>query len=465
MSCWARLMRASGGISKPRNSMRPRRPVGAVGGIELVDADFRPMRVAGHVGEDVAQQAVEQPWPRRLALARLRDLRQRDLELVEAVVARLVDPRRLAGRPDEQAGEEIAEARMPQPVNDEALQQVGTPEEGTVERRRPADHDMIAAAGSRMLAVDHELVGPEPRLPRLLVDRLGRRHAFAPVRRGVNVHLDDARVGRDADHVEARIARRGVALDLDRESDPLGRRFRRRDQLEIILEPLHRRHEDAQAPVARLDRDRGADRAVDVAEPLLDAFLARAGRQVRGEEGDLLGLPHQRLAFRQRLARRGRIGVEDIGKGRRRNIGKRAERQAIADRAVAGREVEAAAAGLPYLAAPPSPGRLRLPALDRQHVAGRLGQSAREDARDPLPLFRVLELGVLRRHVLRQIAFLDDPLRRVLVGRRDIGRIDAEFARDRAEQRLRLVIARGGLLTLGGDQPGVAQAGLPSRRQ
>ncbi len=104
-------------------------PGRAVGRIELVDADFRPMRVAGHVGEDVAHQAVEQPWRRRLALARLRDLRQRDLELVEAVVARLVDPRRLAGRPDEQAGEEIAEARMPQPVDDEALQQIGTPEE------------------------------------------------------------------------------------------------------------------------------------------------------------------------------------------------------------------------------------------------------------------------------------------------------------------------------------------------
>ena len=94
----------------------------------------------------------------------LRDLGERDLELVEAVVARLVDARRLAGRPDEQAGEEIAQARAPQPVDDEALEQVGAPEERAVERRRAADHDMVAAAGPGMLAVDHELVGAEPRM-------------------------------------------------------------------------------------------------------------------------------------------------------------------------------------------------------------------------------------------------------------------------------------------------------------
>ena len=103
----------------------------------------------------------------------------------------------------------------------------------------------------------------------------------------MDVDLDDARVGRDADHVEARIDRRRIALDLHRQSDLLGRRLRRGDEFEIILEPLDRRHEDAEAPVARLDGDRGADRAVDVAEPLLDPLLPARFR--RGERGDLLG--------------------------------------------------------------------------------------------------------------------------------------------------------------------------------
>ena len=248
----------------------------AVGRIELVDADFRAMGVAGHVGQQVAHQPVEQPRPRRVALSGPRDLGERDLQLVKTVVARFVDARRLAGRTDEQAGEEIAQARMPEPMDDEALEQVRPPEERAVERRRAADDDMIAPAGSGMLAVDHELVGAEARKPRLLVDRLGRRDAFAPARRGMDVDFDHAGVGRDANDVHARIDRGRVALDLHRQPDLLGRRLGRGDQFEIILEPLDRRQEDAQTPVARLDRHRGADGAVDVAKALLDPLLLAA---------------------------------------------------------------------------------------------------------------------------------------------------------------------------------------------
>ena len=93
-----------------------------VGRIELVDAELGAMGVAGDVGQKVAQQPVEQPRAGRGPLAGLRDLRQRDLELVETVVARLVDARRLAGRADEETREEVAEARPPEPVGDEALQ-------------------------------------------------------------------------------------------------------------------------------------------------------------------------------------------------------------------------------------------------------------------------------------------------------------------------------------------------------
>ena len=96
-----------------------------------------------------------------------------------------------------------------------------------------------------MLAVDHELVGAEPRLPRLLIDRLGCRDAFAPVRRGMDVDLDDARVRRDANDVEARIAGGRIALDLHRQPDLFGRRLRRGDKFEIVLEPLDRRQEHA----------------------------------------------------------------------------------------------------------------------------------------------------------------------------------------------------------------------------
>src|SRR5271166_866043 len=104
----------------------------AVRRIELVDADFRAMGVAGHVGENVAHQAIEQPWPWGVSLSGPRYLGERDLQFVKTVVARLVDARRLAGRTDEQAGEEIGQAWMPQPMDDKTFQQVGTPQERAV---------------------------------------------------------------------------------------------------------------------------------------------------------------------------------------------------------------------------------------------------------------------------------------------------------------------------------------------
>ena len=241
----------------------------------------------------------------------------------------------------------------------------GRLQERAVERRRAADHDMIAAAGPGVLAVDHEFVGAEPRKPRLFIDRLGRRHAFAPVRGGMDVHLDHAGVGRDADHVEAGIDRGRIALDMHRQPDPRGRGLGRRHQFEVVLQPLDRRQEDAEAPVPRLDRDGRPHRSVDVAEALLDPLLARLRR---GERGDPLGAFPLRREIRQRPARLGRVGFDDIGKRRRRHIGQRAERQAVADGAVARREIKRPAPRLPFLAAPVMARRLRLPALDRQNV-------------------------------------------------------------------------------------------------
>ena len=202
-------------------------------------------------------------------------------------------------------------------------------------------------------------------------------------------------------------------------------------------------------PVARLDRHRGADGAVDVAEPLLDPLLL--ARLRCRERGDPLGALARVMEIRQRSARLGRVGLDDIGKRGGRNVGQRAQGQAIADRAVAGNQVERAAAGLPFLTAPAMRVRLCLPALDRQHVSGRLGQTARENAGDPVALLRVLELGVLRRDVRRQVRLFHDPLGRVFVGRRDVVGGDAELGGDRAEQRLRLLARSPGFDTLNRD--------------
>ena len=119
---------------------------------------------------------------------------------------------------------------------------------------------MIAAAGAAMAAVDHELVGPEPRRCAILVDAAGDRDRFAPCGGRMDIHFDHARVGRDlddahaADLAAARSLRHGPAFELRRGRLDDG------EQFEIIGEHFDRRHEHTQPSVARLDGERGAHR-------------------------------------------------------------------------------------------------------------------------------------------------------------------------------------------------------------
>ena len=71
---------------------------------------------------------------------------------------------------------------------------------------------MVAAAGAAVAAVDHEFFRAEPRLPRLLVKRLGDGDSFVPVRGGVDVHFDDAWIGRDLDDIETAVDGRRDSL-------------------------------------------------------------------------------------------------------------------------------------------------------------------------------------------------------------------------------------------------------------
>ena len=109
-----------------------------------------------------------------------RELLKRDFKLVELVVARLVDARRLAGRPHELAGKEIRQRGMVLPVGHQALQQIGTSQKRTVRRRGAAQGDMIAPACARMAAIQHEFFGAQPRLARFLVQRRRGSHQLAP---------------------------------------------------------------------------------------------------------------------------------------------------------------------------------------------------------------------------------------------------------------------------------------------
>ena len=89
---------------------------------QLVDRDLRAVRRAGDIDEQVAQQAVDLPRRRRRLVEQPR---QRDLELVERVVARLVDARRLRRRSDEHAGHRIRQRGVMLRERDEAREQLG----------------------------------------------------------------------------------------------------------------------------------------------------------------------------------------------------------------------------------------------------------------------------------------------------------------------------------------------------
>ena len=85
----------------------------------------------------------------------------------------------LAGGADEHPGEQIRQRRVVMPVTDQTSQQIGPAQKRAVCGSRAADHDVVAPAGSAVLAVHHELLRAQPALAREIVERRG---VFAPAR-------------------------------------------------------------------------------------------------------------------------------------------------------------------------------------------------------------------------------------------------------------------------------------------
>ncbi|KAG1249761.1 hypothetical protein G6F65_019002 [Rhizopus arrhizus] len=140
---------------------QPQPPRGAVGRIELVDAEFRPVRIAGHVHQDVAQGPLDHPGRHGIALlghAPMNFLKCQ-LQLVHLVVAGFVDARRLARRPDEQAGKQVGQRGVVHPVRQQAGQHIVAAQERAVRRRGAAQHEVVATTRAGMAAVGHEFFG------------------------------------------------------------------------------------------------------------------------------------------------------------------------------------------------------------------------------------------------------------------------------------------------------------------
>ena len=159
-SCCVRLMRSCGGISKARISSRPSRPVLPSGeNILSMQNSARcvlPVESMSRLRNRRSTSHGGGVCPAR------RQLLERELELVQRIVARLVDARRLRGGADEQPAEQIGQRRMVVPVRQQAAQQVRPAQERRIGRRGAAEHEVVAAAGAGVAAVEHELLGSQP---------------------------------------------------------------------------------------------------------------------------------------------------------------------------------------------------------------------------------------------------------------------------------------------------------------
>ena len=116
------------------------------------------MGVTGHVHQNVAQGPVHDPWRHVLAVlfAVAGDFTQGDFQLVQLVVARLVNTWRLAGGANEHAREQVAERRMVVPVGNQAGQYFRLAQEGAVCGRGAAQHKVVATPRAGVATIGHE---------------------------------------------------------------------------------------------------------------------------------------------------------------------------------------------------------------------------------------------------------------------------------------------------------------------
>ena len=141
----------------------------------------------------------------------------------------------------------------------------------------------------------------------------------------MDVHFDDAGVGRDLDHVEAAVGWRMIALDVN----GLAGNFR--CFLDccceggVVLGVGKRRHEYAHVPVARLDGHRGPNRA----ENLCGSSRIDGRRKQRDR---LPPVAQERVSRRQRGMGRERVDRDHMRSIRSPKIGERSERKPEPDR-------------------------------------------------------------------------------------------------------------------------------------
>ncbi len=208
----------------------------------------------------------------------------------------------------------------------------------------------------------------------------------------MDVDLDDARIRRDAERVESRIARRLIALDDHRLRQRLGSGLHRRHQLQIILERVRGRHEYMQQSVAHLHAHgrpdhmrRGFPGQRRLARPWLQRWRPRRHAAP--------GTPAAQFRVaRQRTRRLHGIGLMRVGIVFLRYPGQGLQRQAQSQRRIARHQVAAFRAQEPRAGLPAGATcrRCRQPA-NRQHVTDDFIEPLAEQSPQSFTLYLVVD--------------------------------------------------------------------------
>ena len=230
----------------------------AIRRVHFIDTKLGAMPVAGHIRENVAKQPVHEPRRRILAVAHLLE---RDFQLIQRILARLINTRMLAGGANEQPAEQEAERRVIMPEPQHGFQQIRPAQKRTVAGRRPAHHHMVAAAGADMPAIQHELLGHQPNFAGHFIKLLGALDDLTPACRRVDVRLNHTRVRRHGEIHHACIFRRQITFQHHLPAHAGGGLLHRGGQFQPVAHIVQRRIEHMQNPIARFHRQCGPHQA------------------------------------------------------------------------------------------------------------------------------------------------------------------------------------------------------------
>ena len=215
---------------------------------------------------------------------------------------------------------------------------------------------------------------------------------------------------------QARVGRRLVAFQQHRAAQLAGGGLDGGDQLQVVIETVQGRHKQVQATVARLGAQRGAHHAagrLEEARHRRSLALARLAVAIaRVQRGAQLLL--DALPAGQRRERLVRVLRRDIGVVQLADPGLRVQRQAVAQRRIAGDQPAVLVAQEPGAG---QPGIIAGAAHQRQDLADHLAETAAEHLAQALTLQRVTQTRILRGDVGRQAALAPQVIEPVLIGR------------------------------------------------